>query len=363
MGKDYYKILGVEKNASPDEIKQAFRKLAHQHHPDKQGGDEAKFKEINEAYQVLGNPEKRGQYDQFGATFDQQGGFGGGMGWEDFMSRARGGGGFNGFDFGGIDLGDIFGDMFGFGGGGRDGRRKSRGSDIQVDFQIDFKESVFGVTKRIELYKAVKCDHCHGNMAEPGTKIVTCLSCDGKGRVTRVQRTFLGNFQTQSVCSDCNGEGKIAEKKCSQCRGQGIVNKKEEIEINVPAGIEAGSTIRFTGKGAAAPYGGSVGDLYVNIRVRKDKKFERRGNDILTKYTIPMKIAALGGEVDIETLEGVVSLKIPAGTQPNTQFRLKGKGVPQMHSSHRGDMYVEAEVEIPRHLSRRQRQLLEEFEE
>lgn len=362
MSKDYYKVLGIEKNASPDEIKRAFRKLAHEYHPDKATGNEAKFKEINEAYQVLGTEKKRQQYDQYGSTFDQMGGFGAGANWEDFMNQARGGQGGIKFDFGGMDLGDIFGDVFGFGGGG--GRtKKHQGQDIQVDFKIEFKEAVFGVKKEIELYKQVKCGHCHGNLAEPGTKISTCSTCKGAGQVNRVQNTFFGAFQTAAVCPDCKGEGKKAEQACSKCRGLGVAKEKEKIEVQIPAGIEDGSTIRFTSKGEAGQYGGRAGDLYVQIKINSDERFERDDDDVYVREKISFAEAALGAKKDIVTLDGEINLKIPAGTQPGTKFRLREKGIPHLRSSDRGDMYVIIEVEVPTKLSRKQRQMLEDFDE
>jgi molecular chaperone DnaJ len=363
MSKDYYKILNIEKNASEADIKTAFRKLAHQYHPDKEGGDEAKFKEINEAYQVLGNPEKRRQFDQYGATFDQQGGFGGGMNWEDFMNQARGGG-FSGanFDFGGIDLGDIFGDIFGFGGGGRGGRNR-RGSDIQASFTIDFKESVFGVKKTVELYKTASCEKCGGSGAEQGSQIKSCGKCNGSGRVTETRRTFFGAFQTAAVCPDCGGEGRKPEKSCSACSGRGAVKRNEKIEIEIPAGIENRSAVRLEGKGEAGERGAESGDLYLEIRVKPDSRFERHGDDILMKQKISMAKAALGTEIMIETLDGQEKLQIPAGTQPNAKIKIKNKGVPHMRSSGRGDLYVEISVEIPERLSRHQRELLEKFDE
>jgi len=366
MSKDYYKVLGIEKNASVEQIKAAFRKLAHQYHPDKAGGDEAKFKEINEAYQVLGNADKRGKYDQYGSTFDQMGGFGGGMNWEDFMQKARGGGGGFGnvnFDFGGLDLGDIFGDFMGFGGGRSSRGRTSYGEDIQIDLPLDFKEAVFGVKKEVTLYKAVKCPRCHGNMAEPGTKISTCQACGGRGKVTQVRQTFLGSFQSTTTCSACNGEGKKAEKPCTECRGQGVIKQKENIEIDVPAGVENGTTLKMEGRGNAGAFGGGNGDLFAQIRVKEDKRFERDGNDVYVNKKISFVEAALGAKIEVETLDGVIELTVPEGTQPGTKFRLRGKGVPYLRSSGRGDMYVVLEVEVPKRLSRRQRKLLEEFNE
>lgn len=359
MGKDYYKILEVDKNATAEELKKAFRKKAHKYHPDKEGGDEAKFKEANEAYQVLGNEEKRKKYDQFGSSFDQQGGFGGGMDWGDFMNQARsGGGGFSG-GFGGIDLGDIFGDIFG--GGGRKSRGPQKGNDIQVNLIISLKDAAFGMKKEIELYKHVKCDRCDGSLAEPGSKVETCSTCNGQGQVSKVQRTFIGNIQTSAVCHDCSGIGKKIEKKCSKCSGEGVVKEKEVIEIGVPAGIDSGSTIRFSGKGEAGQFGTAYGDLYVQVRIDEGKKFERHGDDILTKKKISFIQATLGDKVDVETLDGDVTLKIPSGTQPGTRLRMKDKGMTRFQRSDRGDMYVEVEVEIPKKLSRKQKKLLEEY--
>jgi molecular chaperone DnaJ len=367
MSKDYYKILGVDKNANQEEIKRAFRKLAHEYHPDKPTGDEAKFKEINEAYQVIGNEEKRKKFDQFGSTFDQQGGFGGGAGWEDFMRQARGGGGFNGanFDFGGGDLGDILGDLFGFGGGGgrSRGTKKHKGDDIEVDVKIELKDAAFGIKKEFELYKNIKCEHCHGNMAEPGTPITTCKNCNGSGVVVQMQRTFIGSFQTQVACPECHGEGKKAEKKCTKCDGQGITKQKEIINVDIPAGVEDGMTLRVHGKGNAGSHGGANGDLFVRIRVKEDERFQRFGDDLLFKEKIDFTQAILGVKLDVETLDGVVELKIPEGTQPNTRFRLKNKGMGHLNSSGRGDMYVEIEVVIPKSVSRKQRQLLEGFDD
>lgn len=365
MGKDYYKILGVDKNAAAEEIKQAFRKLAHQYHPDKAGGNEAKFKEINEAYQVLGNEKKRQQYDQFGATFDQQGGFGAGMNWDDFMKYARSGtgqdfGGFN-FNFNGLDLGDIFGDIFGFGAGAS--RQKiRRGRDIQIDLTTSFKESVFGVKKIVELYKSAVCGNCHGKLAEPGSKMTTCYACAGQGQVRQTQRTFFGTFATTAVCPECQGAGQKPEKICSRCGGKGVEKKKDKIEINIPAGVEDGMTLKMSGVGEAVERSGRPGDLYIQIHVQEDKRFSREGDDIFTSAKISFAQAGLGAKINVETLDGEILLKIPEGTQPGTKFRLRGEGV-RYENGQRGDMYVIINVEIPRKLTRRQRQILEEFNE
>ncbi|MBI5254535.1 molecular chaperone DnaJ [Candidatus Falkowbacteria bacterium] len=368
MGKDYYKILGCEKGANADEIKQAFRKLAHKYHPDKQGGSEAKFKEINEAYQVLGNADKRRQYDQFGATFDQQGGFGGGMNWDDFMRQARegfsaqGGGGFGniGFDFGGLDLGDIFGDIFGFNAPASGRRRRPsarRGEDIAIDLQLDFKEAVFGTSREIKLNRKILCPACGGKGKEPGTNFVNCAECGGHGQVTRVQRTFLGTMQTSVTCSKCGGAGKIPEKKCKRCSGIGFVNEVQNLKIEIPAGVNNGDTLELAGHGNAAS--GGTGSLYVNVFVKPSREFERDGWNIISHKKINAFQAMLGDVIDVETVDGTVELKIPEGTQAGALFRLRGKGV--KHGSFRGDQLVEVEVEIPCKLSRKARQLLKEI--
>jgi len=361
MSKDYYKILGVEKSAGQDEVKRAFRKLAHKYHPDKTDGDEQKFKEINEAYQVLGKPEKREQYDQFGSTFDQQGGFGGGMNWQDFMKHARGGGaGFQGMNFGGMDLGDIFGDVFGFGGRGGGRARQSRGEDIQVDLTLNFKESVFGVEKEIQLYKKAVCEHCKGEGNEPGTEQKMCSMCKGQGQVTQVQRTFLGNIQTRSVCPDCQGKGKIPEKKCTKCAGYGIANATETLKLQIPGGVSDATVLEWHGKGNAAPNGGQPGNLYIRLRVKPSKEFAREGDNIFSQINISVVQAIKGDQIDVSTVDGEVSLKIPAGTQPATVFRLRGKGVKRKDGS-RGDHLVEVDVQIPKKLNRKARKILDEL--
>lgn len=366
MSKDYYKILGVEKNASPEEIKKAFRKLAHKHHPDKQGGDEAKFKEVNEAFQVLGDENKRKQYDQFGADFAQQGGFGGGVSWDDFMRAARGGG-FNGFqgnaDFGGIDLGDLFGDIFGFGGGRRSqAGRQRRGNDIQVDVQLEFREAVFGIEKDIELTKNNACDVCSGSGTEPGSNLKTCPDCRGQGQISHVRQTILGAMQQVVTCSTCQGVGKVAEKVCRHCGGDGMVRSQSRYKVKIPAGISDGEALRLTGKGESAGVGSVAGDLYVKVHVRTQKGFERQGDDIHTEVTISYTQAVLGDKVVIETLEGNKKLVIPAGTQSHQKFKLKGLGVPHLHRGGRGDQYVKVIVDVPKRVNRQAKKLLEELD-
>ncbi len=362
MSEDYYKILGVSKGASDDEIKKAYRKMAHKHHPDKTGGDEKKFKEINEAYQVLSDKSKRQQYDQFGKTFDQGGGGG-------FSGQGQGAGGFDfsgfdfgqsagGFEFGGTDFEDIFSNVFG---GGRS-RKQKRGQDIQVDVEIDFSEMVSGAKRKINLYKSAVCDKCDGSGGEPGSSIKTCSTCHGAGQVQKNTRSFFGSFSQVITCPDCLGEGKSYEKKCSKCGGDGRIKKEQEIEINIPAGIASGQTISMQGAGEAGGKGARSGDLYILVRVKNHKKFTRHNNDILSTEEISFSCATLGGEIEIETIEGNLILKIPAGTQSGETFRIREKGVPDVHGRGRGNHLVKIIVRIPKKLSREQRRLIEELE-
>lgn len=362
MSKDYYKTLGVEKTATQDEIKKAFRKKAHKLHPDKPSGDEAKFKEVNEAYQVLGDETKRKQYDQFGSDFSQQGGFGGGMNWEDFMRATRGqGGGFGGFE--GVDLGDIFGDMFGFGGGGRRGRSQSvRGRDIQIDVELPFAEAVFGTEHEISLTKRNACSTCSGTGAEQGSNMKTCGECNGQGQVRRVQQTILGAMQSVAQCHLCSGSGKIPEKSCKTCGGDGAERSKSEFKVKIPEGIHDGAAIRITGQGEHPGVGGQPGDLYVRVHLKADTRFRREGDDIHTEVTIDYPQAVLGETVEIETLDGEKELIIPAGTQSKQKIRLKGLGTPKLRGSGRGDQYVTVTVEVPKKVSRKAKKLLEELQ-
>lgn len=363
MSKDYYKILGVEKNASQDDIKKGFRKLAHQHHPDKKSGDEAKFKEINEAYQTLSDTKKRSQYDQFGSDFSQYSQSGGSSGF-------GGSGGFSGFN-GGFninmdDLGDIidgFGDFFGSSNRGRGGQRSqqaSRGRDIQVVLTIDFSEAIFGVEKEISLKKTIKCARCKGEGMEPGTIVTTCKTCNGRGHVIKMQRTIFGNMQVQMTCSSCGGEGKTFKEKCTACHGVGIVNEIVNFKVKIPAGINNNETIRMSGSGEVGAKNGPAGDLYLKIRVNSDRHFERDGFNIKSRAGISFSQAALGDKVEIETVDGLVDLKIPEGTQSGKIFILRGKGVPYLQSSGRGDHLVEVIVKTPTNLNRKQKELLRE---
>ncbi|MBI4268677.1 molecular chaperone DnaJ [Candidatus Uhrbacteria bacterium] len=357
--KDPYQILGVSKSASADEIKKAFRKLAHQYHPDKQGGNADKFKEINAAYQVLSDPQRRAQYDQFGTVGGSSAGSGqGGFSWEDIMRQGFGGGG--GVEF---DLGDIFGDMFGFGSSstrsGRGGRQ--RGRDIEMDLSIDFKETLFGVKKEVKLGKHVTCSHCKGNGAEPGTKINQCKACAGRGQVVGVRRTIFGNVQTAVTCETCSGAGSVPEKPCSRCRGAGITKEESRLDVSIPAGINTGESLRLTGQGEAGPHGSQAGDLYIRIRVREDKRFIRNGNDLLTTVSIPFTHAALGASITINTFDGPIEMKIPAGTKTGSVFRLSNLGVPYLQRQGRGHLLVTVEIETPKNLSKKQRELLEKL--
>ena len=365
MSKNYYDILGVGKSASAEEIKSAFRKKAHEHHPDK-GGNAEKFKELNEAYQVLGNAEKRQRYDQFGSAAFNQGGYGGGSGFSGY-----GGQGFSGFQNGGMnfdfeDLGDMFGgfgDIFGFGGGNQSRSKKSsRGRDLEMRVNLDFLEAAFGLEKELSFSKNITCNRCHGNGAEPGAKVDNCSTCHGSGRVTGVQRTILGNIQTQTTCPSCSGEGKIYSQKCSQCGGEGIHNETVKLKVKIPAGINDGESIRLSGQGEAGRKGASSGDLYLRVRVLEHKIFRREGYDIRTEKSISIKQAILGDKIDIDTIHGPVKLKIPEGTQSGTVFKLKEKGVNKLNNRGIGDQYVKVVVNIPSRLSKKQKQLLEDLE-
>jgi molecular chaperone DnaJ len=359
MPRDYYDILGVKRGASDAEIKSAFRTLAHQHHPDKPGGDSEKFKEINSAYQTLSDPQKRAQYEQFGANYEQMrgaGGFGGGF--QGFGQQGFG----QGAQFDMNDLGEMFGEMFGMGGRGG-AAREQRGRHIEVDVRATFNEAVFGADKTIRLRKTMTCAECGGNGAEKGSSLITCTRCDGQGRVKSVQQTVLGAFQTIVDCTRCAGKGKTPERACGACAGEGVTTGEREISVKIPAGVDDGAVLRISGEGEAVAHGGRSGDLYVNIRVTADPRFTRHGFDIVSRVELPIVRAALGGTIAVETVDGLVDLKIPAGTQPGQTFRLRGKGVPHLRKSGRGDHLVEATVKVPTKLSRGQKKALEQWEE
>jgi len=360
MAKDYYKTLGVARGASNDELKKAYRKLAHEHHPDKKGGDEAKFKEINEAYQVLSNKEKRAQYDQFGeASSQSSGGGGGGAGFGGF-DFSRGFEGFSNGDFhfeGGFD--DIFSDIFGARSASR-GRSRKSGADIQVDVEISFEEMAHGVRKAVSLRRSVSCPSCSGTGGKPGTKESSCKTCSGSGQVRRMVRSFLGAFQQVEACSECSGRGKVYAEKCPECRGSGQVKKSAEIPIDIPAGIEDGQMLSLSGEGEAGGRGNPSGDLLVAVHVRPHAFLSRRGNDIVSTISLSSVRAALGETVSVPTIEGDVSMKIPAGTESGEVFRIRGKGLPSIGNSWgKGDHLVTVRVRIPKRLSREERTLFE----
>lgn len=351
--RDYYEVLGVGKSASADEIKKAFRRKAIELHPDKQGGDEAKFKEINEAYEVLKDESKRKRYDQFGHA-----GVGNESGFEGFSGFGQGGA--QSFDFGDMGLGDIFSSFFG-GGGGRRQQRPTRGNDVETEVEISFEEAVFGTTVDLRLSLEDTCKHCKGTTVEPGYELKTCDTCKGSGQVTTVMRTVFGNIQQTAVCPKCHGSGKIPEKACTVCRGKGTQKQPQKIELKVPAGVDDGAVIRLREHGEAIA-AGPRGDLYVNIRVRSHKKFTREGDLILSEEHIDMVEAALGTEIDIETVDGKIKMKIPAGTQSGSDFRLSGHGVPHLKSDTRGAHIVTIIVDTPTKLSKQQKELLEKFD-
>lgn len=356
--RDYYEILGVGKNASDDEIKKAYRRAAVKYHPDKEGGDEAKFKEIGEAYEVLKDSSKRQRYDQFGHA-----GVGGNGGGASGGNPFGGGfGGFNGqnvhFDFG-DGLGDIFSQFFGGAGGGARGPK--RGRDVEATLQLTFEEAVFGVEEKIEIEMNDTCSHCKGTTVEPGYSMKTCPTCHGAGQQTRVMNTIFGAIQQAVTCETCGGTGKVPEKVCSVCRGRGVERKNKVVNLKVPAGIDDGATIRLSGYGEAIG-NGQKGDLYVNIRVKAHKHFTREGDIILSEQHISMVGATLGTEIDIDTVDGKVRMKVPAGTQSGTDFKLSGHGVPHVKSDRRGPHIVRIIVDTPTKLTKKQKELLQQFE-
>lgn len=357
MSKDYYKILGVSKDASKDEIKRAFRRLAHQYHPDKKDGDEKKFKEVNEAYQVLGDETKRAQYDQYGSAFEDMRGRGGfsGFDFRDFSGFADA---FSKGGFGGAsDMGDIFSEFFGRG----RARNIRRGNDISVDVEITLEEVFSGVKRDVEINKNNLCEKCSGSGGEPGTKINNCDKCGGSGKIRQQRRILFGTFMQESVCDKCTGIGKIPDKICNNCKGQGTKRSLDKVAIDIPAGIDDGGTIRFSGKGEAVK-GGQAGDLYVIVHIKPHKTFKREGADLF--YNLPLRFSQLaaGDNVEVPTIDGSVKLKIPAGIEAGKMLQLNGKGLPRLQRYGRGDMYVRVDVEIPKKLSKKARKLLEELD-
>jgi len=355
--RDYYEVLGIGKSASADEIKKAFRRAAVEHHPDR-GGDETKFKELNEAYEVLKDEGKRKRYDQFGhAGVGGNGGAGG---------NPFGGYGPQGqemhFDFGDLGLGDIFSSFFGGGGQQQSRQHQARGRDVETNVEISFEKAVFGTEVELNLNLDDTCEHCKGTTAEPGHELVTCDQCKGAGQVMTVTRTIFGDIQQAAVCPKCKGKGKIPEKICSVCHGKGTQHKKQKVELKIPAGVDDGATIRLREHGEAIA-NGPKGDLYVNLRVKPHKHFTREGDLILSETHISMIDAALGAEIDVDTVDGEVRMKIPAGTQSGSDFKLSNHGVPHLKGSTRGAHIVTVHVDTPTKLSKQQQELLKQFDQ
>ncbi len=349
MNKDYYKVLDVNKKASKDEIKKAFRKLAHKYHPDKKNGNEQKFKEVNEAYQILSNDKKRAEYDSYGRVFE--GGAGPGAGGFGGFSGSQG---FEGVEF---DLGDIFGDIFGGGGG----HQTKRGSDISVDIEISFRDAIFGVERKIVLTKTSVCEKCKGSGAKDSSKMKVCSKCNGKGKFHEAKRTFLGNFATVRECEECKGSGRVPEEKCPECYGFGIKKGQSEIDIRLPAGIRDGEVMRLSGNGEAVQNGVN-GDLYIKIHVTPHSVFTREGADLVMKMDIKLSDALLGVEKTINTFDGNIKLKIPAGASFGEIMRVRGKGA-SFPGGKRGDLLVHLNIKLPTKISNKVKRIVEELKE
>lgn len=354
--RDYYEVLGLQKGASDDEIKKAFRKMAMKYHPDKNPGDkeaEEKFKEVNEAYSVLSDPDKKSKYDRFGhAGVDPNSGFGGAGGF------GGGFGGFGGFE----DIFEMFGGGFGgFGGQQRRSNAPRKGKDIQKGITISFEEAAFGTSRKIEINKYVSCPTCKGEGAKPGTSKKTCPNCNGTGQVTKIQRTPLGQFQSVSACDKCGGTGKIIEEPCADCRGTGRIRKNVTISVDIPAGVDNESIIPIRGQGEPGANGGPNGDLYIVLNVKPHKVFKRQGADLYLEMPISFDQAALGAEIIVPTLKEKVSYKVPAGTQPGTTFRLKGKGIKYLRREAKGDLFVKVFLEVPTKLNSKQKKAIEDM--
>lgn len=365
--KDYYDILGVSKDVSDEDLKRAYRKLAKQYHPDAQHTDEdkkkaeAKFKEINEAYSVLSDKQKRAQYDRFGSNFEQAG-FGAGSY----------GGGFGGFDFSGfssgmgvdIDLDDILGSVFGGGFGGFSGSKKSgpvRGADLRYNMNITFEEAAFGTKKEINVSRQEICDSCHGSGAKAGSRVVTCDRCNGRGKIQITQNTIMGSFATVKTCDKCGGEGKVITEPCEKCNKKGVIKKLKRIEVTIPAGIDNGQAISLRGEGDCGRKGGPNGDLFVVVNIAPHKIFTRRGFDILENIKVPYSKMVLGGKIMVPTLEEEVEFTIPEGTQTGTTFKLRDRGIQSIHGRSKGNLEFTVNVDIPKRLTDEQRALLEQF--
>jgi len=359
--KDYYKILGVSPNASPEEIRQAYYRLAHKYHPDK-GGDPEKFKEINEAYRVLSDPEKRRQYDMYGRVFEEAPTAGAGpeTGFEWFF----GGKPFD-FDFGFEDLEEMVEDIFGF--GFPKGRRRKdvkRGKDIEVGIELNLEDTLKGKRETIILEKWIKCQRCEGTGAEPGSKLIECSLCRGTGYVKEIKKIPFGQITRTVVCPQCKGEGYVPEKPCNVCHGEGRVRGKEEISVFIPPGVDNNQEIKIEGKGDAGRKGGKPGNLYLRIFIKKHPVFERKGDDLYAKLKVPLTVAVLGGEVEFLTLEKEkIFVKIPPGTESGRIFKIRGKGIPHFGGYGRGNLYLKVEIKIPKRLTKKQKELLEKLKE
>lgn len=373
MPKDYYNILGIPRNATKEDIKKAYRKLAHQYHPDKTKGEDKKFKEINEAYQILSDDKKRSEYDTYGRTFEGQGAGGfGGAGFGGFEGFSAKGGPSSGWDFDfsaqgvDFDIGDIF-DNFFWEGDTRSKTRKKRGRDISIDLEISFEEAVFGTERRVLLSKMSLCDKCHGTGAEPGAETQKCPICQGAGRVHETKKSFLGSFTTLRECTKCAGKGTIPSQKCGQCKGAGVLPKREEVTIKIPAGIQNGEMIKLSAMGEAVDNGIS-GDLYAKIYVARHSVFKREGGNLLMDLDIKISEALLGAERDIKTLDGMIKLKIPAGIDSGEILRVRGKGVPHQNSFHggqggRGDLMIKIFIRTPKKISTRAKKIIDELKQ
>lgn len=358
--RDYYEVLGVNKNASDDELKKAYRKLAKKYHPDANQDNkkeaEAKFKEVNEAYETLSDPQKRRMYDQFGP--DGPAGFGGGPGGGYYSYSTSG---FDGFDMG--DLGDIFSSFFGGGFGGRNSTRPNngpiKGADLRYNMEISFEESFLGVEKEINITREDTCDTCHGNGAKPGSKVDTCGVCHGTGQIRQVQTTILGQMQTTRTCPTCHGEGKVIKEPCESCRGKGTVRKQARIKVKIPAGIDENQTVVLRGEGAPGQKGGPKGDLYITVHIKRHSIYTRQDYNVLCDIPITFTQATLGAELEIPMVDGSKEkFKIPEGTQTGTRFRIKGKGFKAVNRNYEGDLIFTVEVQTPKRLSKEQRELL-----
>lgn len=349
---DFYTTLGLEKNATESDIKKAYRKKAQEYHPDKNPGNkeaEAKFKEVQQAYDVLSDAQKRGQYDQFGNA-DGSGPFPG-----------AGGAGFDPRDFGGFA--DIFESFFGGEGGGRQAKKRgpTRGKDVETELRIKFEEAVFGTSKHLEITKPEVCDHCSGKGNEPGASFKSCPQCNGHGQVRSTRQTILGAISSVHLCPQCQGRGEVTDQICTKCSGQTRIRRSSEVDVTIPKGIEDGTTIRLKGKGAAGTLGGEYGDLFLHISVSEHPKFSREGKTIFSSETIPLVQGVLGGTIKVDTIHGKESLKVPAGTQDGTVLTIKGKGSPSIKSETLGDHRVTLHLKVPEKLSRKERELYEQL--